>query len=56
MELAKGHAGRQDIAGFLEVLFCKIREDRGERIWKRTLFSACNLSTGYAEFLLIPMT
>jgi hypothetical protein len=38
LELAKGHAGRQDISGFLEVFYCKIREARGERFWKRTLF------------------
>jgi hypothetical protein len=45
LELAKGHAGRQDISGFLEVLFCKIREARGERLWKRTLFCTRILST-----------
>jgi len=40
-----------------EVLFCKIRDARGERLWKRTLFSTLDSQYfGYAEFPLIPMT
>jgi hypothetical protein len=40
--------------GFPEVLFGKIREARGERLWKRTLFSTLySQYFGYRKFMFV---